>query len=327
MRRGTGFQPVPPLALAFNRCRRLRAALRSRLRGLRIRYQAVSTWFFVSDLHGRRARFERLFEQIAAQRPVAVLIGGDILPGGATLRDDPQVGDFVRDYLAPRILDLRTALGQAAPRVLLILGNDDPRCEEAAFVEAAALGAWEYIHERRARVDDCDVYGYGCVPPTPFRLKDWERYDVSRYLDPGDVSPEDGVRTMPVDPGTIRHGTIRDDLERLTGNADLSTAVLLFHAPPYRSALDRVHRRLASYEHAPLDEHVGSVAIRELIEARGPRVTLHGHIHESPRLAGAWRERIGGTWCFSAAHDGPELALVRFDPCDPAAATRELIRA
>jgi hypothetical protein len=29
--------------------------------------------------------------------------------------------------------------------------------------------------------------------------------------------------------------------------------------------------------------------------------------------------------CLSAAHDGPELALVRFDPADPASATRELI--
>jgi hypothetical protein len=28
---------------------------------------------------------------------------------------------------------------------------------------------------------------------------------------------------------------------------------------------------------------------------------------------------------FSAGHDGPELALVRFDPEDPGSATRELI--
>jgi len=29
--------------------------------------------------------------------------------------------------------------------------------------------------------------------------------------------------------------------------------------------------------------------------------------------------------CLGAAHDGPELALVRFDPRDPAAAVRELL--
>jgi Icc-related predicted phosphoesterase len=77
-------------------------------------------------------------------------------------------------------------------------------------------------------------------------------------------------------------------------------------------------------DHAPLDVHVGSIAIRRFIEARQPRATLHGHVHESARLTGAWQERIGRTVCLSAAHDGPELALVRFDLENPAAARREL---
>jgi hypothetical protein len=36
-------------------------------------------------------------------------------------------------------------------------------------------------------------------------------------------------------------------------------------------------------------------------------------------------ERIGSTVVLQGAHDGPELALVRVDPADPGAATRELI--
>jgi len=78
-------------------------------------------------------------------------------------------------------------------------------------------------------------------------------------------------------------------------------------------------------DHAPLDVHVGSVAIRRFIEERQPLVTLHGHIHESARLTGSWREQIGRTHCLSAAHDRPELALVRFDPSDAAGATRALL--
>ena len=72
-------------------------------------------------------------------------------------------------------------------------------------------------------------------------------------------------------------------------------------------------------DHAPLDVHVGSIAIRRFIEARQPLVTLHGHVHESARLTGAWQDRIGRTVCLSAAHDGPELALVRFDLEQPEA--------
>ncbi len=75
----------------------------------------------------------------------------------------------------------------------------------------------------------------------------------------------------------------------------------------------------------PLDAHLGSVAVRRFIEQKQPLLTLHGHVHETVRLSGSWRDRIGRTHSFSAAHDGPELALVRFDTDDLAAATRELV--
>jgi Icc-related predicted phosphoesterase len=169
------------------------------------------------------------------------------------------------------------------------------------------------------------VYGYACVPPTPFLKRDWERYDVSRYVDPGCVSPELGMRSVPVDAHEIRYGTIAADLERLADEDDLRDSVFLFHTPPYRTALDRAALDGRMVDHVPMDVHVGSIAVRRFIEERQPLLTLHGHIHESARLTGAWRDRIGRTHLFSAAHDGPELCLVRFDLENPAEATRALI--
>jgi Icc-related predicted phosphoesterase len=119
--------------------------------------------------------------------------------------------------------------------------------------------------------------------------------------------------------------TIQKDLERITGEDDLDRAILLTHAPPYRTTLDRAALDGKMVEHVPMDVHVGSIAVRRFIEARQPLVTLHGHVHESARLTGEWRDRIGGTYCFSAAHDGPELALVEFDLDDLGAARRRLI--
>jgi len=78
-------------------------------------------------------------------------------------------------------------------------------------------------------------------------------------------------------------------------------------------------------DHAPMDVHVGSIAIQRFIKRKQPLITLHGHIHESSRITGSWMDREGGTFMFSAAHDGPELALIRFDPDDPESATRELL--
>ncbi len=279
---------------------------------------------FVSDLHGRLHRYETLLAVVEAERPGAVFLGGDLLPPGALPR--PGGGsDFLLDWLGPRLGGLRERLGASYPRVLAIFGNDDPRAEEPSLAELERRGLLEHAHRRRLDVAGVPVYGYACVPPTPFMLKDWERYDVSRFVDPGCVSPEEGYRSVAAPEGDTKWGTIAGDLEALAAGEDVSGAVFLFHAPPYRTALDRAALDGRAVEHAPLDVHVGSIAIRHFVEARQPLLTLHGHVHESARLTGAWRDRIGRTVCLSAAHDGPELALVRLDLEEPGGATRELL--
>jgi Icc-related predicted phosphoesterase len=279
---------------------------------------------FVSDLHGRLDRYDKLLAAMGEERPGAVFLGGDLLPFGAPLLPDGG-DDFLIDWLGPRLEVLRARLGPAYPRVLAIFGNDDPRAEESSLGELERRGLVEHAHGRRLLLGSQVVYGYACVPPTPFALKDWERYDVSRFVDPGAVSPEEGHRSTPVPDTETRWGTIASDLEALVGAEDVSRALFLFHAPPYRTALDRAALDGRAVDHAPLDVHVGSIAIRRFIETRQPLATLHGHVHESARLTGAWQERIGRTVCLSAAHDGPELALVRFDLEAPAAASRELL--
>ncbi|HEX7485454.1 MAG TPA: metallophosphoesterase [Vicinamibacterales bacterium] len=286
----------------------------------------MTTCLFASDLHGCAERYRKLFSAIEAERPAAVFLGGDLLPSGLGLADslDPGHLDFINGFLAPGFGRVKESLGADYPDVFAILGNDDPRFEEAAMLEVGARGLWRYAHEQRIEWRGFMVYGYACIPPTPFRLKDWERYDVSRYVDPGCSSPEEGWRTVPVAEFAIRYGTIQQDLEGLAGQRSLERAIMLFHSPPYQSALDRAALDGRSVDFVPLDVHVGSIAIRRFIQKRQPRITLHGHVHESARMTGEWSTRIGETYAFSAAHDGPELALVRFDPENPATATREL---
>ena len=281
--------------------------------------------FFASDLHGSEERYEKLFSMVASERPVAVFLGGDLLPAAGLASSGAGSGDFVDDFLVREFEGIRESLGTAYPSVFLILGNDDPRSEEAAVIAAAERGLWEYVHDRRASLGGRPVYGYAYVPPTPFLLKDWERYDVSRYVDPGAVSPEEGWRTVPVPERERRLSTILDDLARLAGDEDLSDAIFLFHSPPYGTKLDRAALDGRSVDHAPLDVHVGSIAIHRFIEERQPLLTLHGHVHESAQLTGSWRDAIGSTVMLGGAHHGPELALVRFDPDDPAKAERELL--
>ncbi|MDY0296798.1 MAG: metallophosphoesterase [Acidobacteriota bacterium] len=278
--------------------------------------------FFVSDLHGCMERYEKLFSCTQDELPAALFIGGDLLP--AVESAAPGNG-FLRSFLEPGIRRLRRRRGLKGLRVFLIPGNDDPRAHENAFLQAENRGVWEYVHDRCVNWGPWRIYGYAFVPPTPFRLKDWERYDVSRFVDPGCTPPSEGVLTCPVDPSELEFFTIQAGLSRLTRDDPMENAICLFHSPPYQTGLDRAALDGKAFDHVPLDVHVGSMAIRRFIEARQPLLTLHGHVHESARLTGVWKESLGRTVMLSAAHDGKELCLVRFNPACPGNATRELI--
>jgi Icc-related predicted phosphoesterase len=283
--------------------------------------------FFVSDLHGQIARYEKLFLAIQREKPKAVFIGGDLLPSGvaAATPQEFSTENFIREYLQPKFRRLRQNLEEAYPQVYIIFGNDDPRSLEKDLFAGEANQLWVYIHQRRTDWGGFPIYGYAYVPPTPFLLKDWERYDVSRFVDPGCISPEEGRRSIQVSTEEIKFATIWNDLNNLAGDSDLSKAIFLFHTPPYQSALDRAALDGKHIDHVPLDVHVGSIAVRRFIEARQPLITLHGHIHEAPRLTGIWKDKIGRTLTCTAAYDGPELALVRFDLLALEEASREII--
>ncbi len=280
---------------------------------------------FSSDLHGKQSRYEALLKEIRRREPDIVLLGGDLLPH-VHLSGNNKIGaeDFAREYLPRKFAGLRDIMGSRYPRVLLILGNDDPRYLETCFTENEDKGLWHYMHMRTLEINGYLFTGYAMVPPTPFQLKDWERYDVSRFVDPGCTDPFEGFRTVEPD-ADIEYATIQKDLETLARDLDMNRSVFLFHSPPYDCALDRAALDGMQFDHVPLDVHVGSIAIRRFIEVNQPRLTLHGHIHESTRLTGNWSALFGRTLAMNGATDSGDLCLITFDPGSPAEAARELI--
>jgi len=279
--------------------------------------------FFVSDLHGSISWYEKLLKTIRDELPSLVLLGGDLLPH--PLRDSSKYPDFILDFLRPKFMELKQTLGTKYPRVMLIMGNDDYKSLEHDLIAGGQAQLWEYIHFKKKSVLDHTLAGYSYVPPTPFQLKDWERYDVSRFVDPGCVSPEEGMHSTETDVDKLRYSTIQKDLEALFHEEDLTKTICLFHAPPYQTNLDRADLDGKMIDHAPLDVHVGSIAIQRFIKKRQPWITLHGHIHESSRITGEWREMIGDTYAFSAAYEGPELSIINFDIDNPDQAVRMLV--
>lgn len=282
--------------------------------------------FFVSDIHGRKARWQSLFKMIFDESPLAVFIGGDIMPGFSAYKQrNEEHRDFLADYFVPNLRRMKQEMNGDYPAIFLILGNDDGRKVESAIKKIEEEELISYIHYRKVKFDGVDVYGYNYISPSPFRLKDWERYDVSRFTDVGCVSPEEGSYTVAIPDNEKKYRTIKTDLTELTDGQDMSKSVFLFHSPPYKSNLDRADLDGRMIDFTPVDVNVGSIAVRKFIETRQPLLTMHGHIHESARLTGSWRDKIGATECFSAAHDGPELAVIKFDLKDPTEAERVLV--
>jgi len=279
--------------------------------------------YFVSDLHGNRDLYAALFDKIRRDPPDMVFIGGDILPHG--YHQEGTSGDFIRDCLQEGFQRLQQELRDRYPQVCLIPGNDDPRANEEKIRRSGEeKGLWDYIHNRKVQYGDYHIYGYAFIPPSPFGLKDWEKYDVSRFVDPGCTHPFEGMRTVSPDYDP-EYSNIRHDLENLVKESDLSRAVFLFHSPPYDTPLDRAALDGQMIDHVPLDVHVGSIAIQRFIEARQPLLTLHGHIHEASRITGTWRSRMGNTYMFNASYHQNVLALVEFELEDLENARRVLI--
>lgn len=277
---------------------------------------------FISDLHGSIPRYHRLFQIIRKETPDAVFFGGDLLPLQPTMNTTME--EFIETNILCKIKKIHNDFGRKI-RFFIIMGNDDPRIYEHIFITADKAGFLDYLQEKTLSYKKMYVTGYAYVPPTPFQLKDWERYDVSQFVDVGAISPETGKRTMDVSTDDIRYSTIAEDLKHLSKNSPVEKTIYLFHSPPYHSCLDRADLHGKKIDHAPVDVHVGSIAIQQFIQSKQPLLTLHGHVHESAEITGWWKEKIGRTYSFTAAHNGPELSIVRFDTDHLENATRELI--
>lgn len=275
---------------------------------------------FVSDLHGREEHYDKLFQYIINKKPEVVFMGGDLLPNYHVLTPS----EFITDFLRVSLDSLKKEMAADYPDIIAILGNDDPAIIIPLFKELDKLGLLKYLENSVIKVRGIQVAGYPFVPPTPFMLKDWEKYDVSRYVPRESVSPEEGIRTVDVPENIRRYSTIAFDLNVLSREiTDFSRSVFLFHSPPFETNLDKMNGRDITGNKVLIS--TGSIAIRRFIEKFNPLVTLHGHIHESSALSGSWQDSIGETRCYSAAYEGNELAIIHFDTDNLELSYRELV--
>lgn len=274
-------------------------------------------WFFTSDLHGQTALYEQLLALAAEHQPDAVIIGGDLCPHQIGIEGVRLQRVFLMGFLVEFARRLREA--GPATRLLLMMGNDDWG-SNADCLEMHHGDLWYSLHGRAIEIDGVHIAGISWVPITPFGIKDWERWDDGLEESPGrlegTVSRNGELLPHAFDP-TIRRPTIAEALDELAALAPPSQTVLAAHSPARDTHCDLTSRGM----------HVGSRALRSYIEHHQPPLVLSGHIHESPRISGEYRDAIGATTLANPGQFGtPRLCGVWFDPLRASDTLRHTVR-
>jgi len=263
---------------------------------------------YCSDLHGNEQHYERLHRAAEAVRPELVILGGDLLPDDNPM-DPESLGRgqprFVRESFRKHMADLRA--GSGCQGILVIMGNHDWGSSLAAMKELGGAGLLTVLeHGSPAEFGGVRFFGFSHTPPTPWYSKDFERLDL-----PGDQPPllggarwDERFSRISTHAAAViygKHSTIADELEKMP--APDGPWVFVAHCPPYGSKLDMSFNGV----------HLGSKAIRSHIEKHQPLLSLHGHIHESPAVSGAFQDRIGNTTAVNIGQNARALQYGRIE--------------
>jgi len=151
-------------------------------------------------------------------------------------------------------------LQRRAEGMYVLPGNHESEANIARFCEQYGF---HNFHGHSIRVGKWAVAGLGYSNPTPFNT-------------PGEYSEQELA-------------------ERLEKFSALDPLILICHAPPKSSKLDRVRE----------GQHFGSQAIRDFIDRYQPRYFYCGHIHEAAGV----HETIGRTQAWNVGKRGQVLDL------------------
>jgi Icc-related predicted phosphoesterase len=145
-------------------------------------------------------------------------------------------------------------------RVYVLPGNHESADQVSAMCAHYGLND---LHGRHFEAGRWQIAGLGYSSPTPFNT-----------------------------PGEYSEPQLAEHLSRF---ADLKPLVLICHAPPYQTALDRIREGL----------HAGSRSVADFIERYQPEYFCCGHIHEAEGVSA----NLGSTRAYNVGKRGHLLEL------------------
>lgn len=253
---------------------------------------------YTADLHGNKKQYQKLFNYAKKTKPDAIIIGGDITPKDPKLRTIELQKAFLKNFLLASIKKFNETNPETS--VMLIMGNDDFKANYFYLKENEKKFKYIVLDNKPIKWKAYFVIGYSYVPYTPFKYKDWEKADL---IDEKETDRKDiilsGIKST--NNGFIKHNidldqredSIEQDLNNILKEINATKTIMVVHTPPHNTSLDLIHD----------GRHVGSKALKKIIEEKQPALTLHGHIHESVKVSGKFIEKIGNTISISPGND------------------------
>jgi Icc-related predicted phosphoesterase len=241
---------------------------------------------FTADLHGNIDQYELLF--LIAPNYDLIIIGGDLTPKDKKNRTIESQRKFLENYLVPKLKKSKT-------KFILLMGNDDFAYNESVFNVFKNISNVFYTSNGVFTIEGIVFVCYSYVPLTPFKFKDWEKVEFDGILE------KNGEREFTKEGFESRTGQLKEITLNLDTNEsiynDLSSiiqpnCVLITHSPPFNTCADSLNNK----------KHVGSQAIRKIIEENIPRCSFHGHIHETVNSSGMFVDNIGKTKVYAVGN-------------------------
>ncbi|MFW9943256.1 MAG: metallophosphoesterase, partial [Candidatus Thorarchaeota archaeon] len=235
---------------------------------------------YVTDIHGIEWKHNKILEVAKKLKVDAVVNGGDMLTfKGNLMHQDKFITGFLDDYFSKFESIQIYYLG--------LLGNDDLGVFDDLFQKTCDKYSYVVnIAQTRFQIEGSkyEFIGMNWVTDLPFGLKDRARKDTKDFELPKQIgrqylSTPNGFKKID-DWGSYINAlpTIEDELRNIVKPSDMNNAIYIFHNPPANVDLD------ATYD----GKRVGSHAEYSFLKANQPKLSLHGHIHESPEASGKW---------------------------------------
>ena len=206
--------------------------------------------------------------------------------------------NFITDYLDTHF----AKFNEAGIYYLCFLGNDDLKMFDNLFERICKKYSFIIpLAQQKFNLKGYEFIGFNWVVDYPFQLKDRCRMDTKDYifqkqLGVGLLSTQNGIEEIS---DWISYAnalpTIQDELSQLIRPENMAQSIYVMHMPPSGLGLDECHS----------GHKVGSKAIYRFLESNQPKLSLHGHIHESPQVSGKWFSKLNQTLCIQPGQLGP----------------------